>query len=242
MIRLSRTLFPALFVLAALPLAAPPAEAQTIRSPLRYIEERQGLSFYGGYLFTESELTLNDSTRADLGPQSAPIFGARYQLRISGPISGTVGVAYAPSERKLLLAEAVNDSTAIRVIDTGNTAPSRIVMAELGLTFSLTGPRAWNGLAPFVGISAGLAQEIGRITADEEEVPEPEQFDFGPSFALGLRAGTDFFVTRNAALRLEVNPRLWRQSAPQGFRRQGQQGISEWNNASSVQLGGAFYF
>src|SRR5215207_393335 len=179
MIRLSRTFFPALFVLAAPALSARVAEAQTIRSPLRYIEESQGLSFYGGYLFTESELTLSDSTRADLGPQSAPIFGARYQLRISGPISGTVGIAYAPSERKLLLAEAVNDSLAIRVVDTGNTISSRVVMAELGLNFSLTGPRAWHGLAPFIGVSAGLAQEIGRITAEEEEIPESERFDFG---------------------------------------------------------------
>lgn len=242
MTRLSRTFLPALSVLAALALPATAAQSQTIRSPLRHIEESQGLSFYGGYLFTESELTLSDSTRADLGPQSAPIFGARYQLRVSGPISGTVGVAYAPSERKLLLAEAINDSTAIRVVDTGNTVSSRVVMAELGLLFSLTGPRAWHGLAPFVGISAGLATEIGGMTAEEEEIPETERFDFGPSFALGLRAGTDFFVTRNAALRLEVNPRLWRQSAPQGFRRQGQEGISEWNNASSVQVGGVFYF
>jgi hypothetical protein len=239
MTRLPRT---ALVLLAALALPARPAAAQEIRSPLRYIEEAQGLSFFAGYLFSDPELTLSDTTSVELGPRSAPMFGARYQLRASGPISVNLAAAFIPSERRLFLAEAVNDSAEIRVIDPGTTVSAPIALVEGGVTFGLTGPRAWNGIAPFVGVSAGLAAELGGSEEAEEEVPGPERFDFGPAFALGLRAGTDVFVTRRAAVRVELNGRLWRQSAPEGFRMGGQAEINEWNNASSVQVGGVFHF
>ncbi|HEX8695170.1 MAG TPA: hypothetical protein VF746_22355 [Longimicrobium sp.] len=240
MTRLPRT---ALFLLlAALALAGRPAAAQDIRSPLRYIEEAQGLSFFAGYLFSDPRLTLSDTTSVELGPRSAPMFGARYQLRASGPISVNLTAAFIPSERRLFLAEATNDSTEIRVIDPDVTISAPIALAEAGLTFGLTGPRAWNGIAPYVGVSAGLAAEIGGGDDAEDDVPETERFDFGPAFALGLRAGTDVFVTRRAAIRVELGGRLWRQSAPEGFRRSGQAEINEWNNASSIQVGGVFHF
>lgn len=236
---LSRT---ALFLLAVLALLARPAAAQEIRSPLRYIEETQGLSFFAGYLFSDPKLTLSDTTSVELGPQSAPMFGARYQLRASGPLSVNLTAAYVQAERRLFLAEAVNDSAEIRVIDRQTTVSAPLALVEGGLTFGLTGPRAWNGIAPYIGASAGLAAEIGGSEEAEEEVPETERFDFGPAFALGLRAGTDVFVARRAAVRVELNGRLWRQSAPEGFRRAGQAEVNEWNNASSVVVGGVFHF
>lgn len=243
MTRLSRTLLPALLVLAALAPLGRTAAAQEIDSPIRYIEETQGLSFHVGYLFSDPRFALDDSTRAELGARSAPIFGARYQLRVTGPITGMVSFSFVPSERKLLLAEAANvDSTAIRVIDTGTMVSSPIALAEAGLTLHLTGPRTYRGFAPFVGVNAGLATELGGTSDEEQEVPEQERFDFGPAFAVGGRLGTDIFVTRRAAVRLELNGRLWRQSVPDGFRNINQSGLSEWNNASSVQVGAVLHF
>ncbi len=243
MTRLSRTLLPALLALAALAPFGRTAAAQEIRSPLRYIEETQGLSVFGGYLFSSPTFALDDSTRAELGPRSAPLFGARYQVRVTGPITAMAQFSFSPSERKLLLAEAANvDSTAIRVIDTGTTVSSPIGMAEAGLTLHLTGPRAYRGFAPYVGVNAGVAAELGGTSDEEREVPEQERFDFGPSFAVGTRLGTDIFVTRAAAVRFELNGRLWRQSVPAGFRNTNQSGLSEWNNASSVQVGAVLHF
>lgn len=232
----------ALAAMAALALLARPAAAQEIRSPLRYIEETQGLSFFAGYLFTDPSISLSDTTSVEFGPQSAPMFGARYQVRASGPLSVMLTAAFVPSERRLFLAEPVNDSTEIRVIDAQTTVSAPVGLVEGGLTFGLTGPRAWNGIAPYIGMNAGLAAELGGSEEGAEEVPAGERFDFGPAFALGLRAGTDVFLARRAALRLELNGRLWRQSAPAGFLRSGQAEVDEWNNASSIQVGGVFHF
>jgi hypothetical protein len=232
----------ALLALSALALAARASHAQEIRSPLRHIEQTQAFSVFAGYLVTDPALQLNDSTSVELGPRSAPIVGARYQLRVSGPLSISLTGAFVPSERRVFLAEASADSSAINPIDTGETVSSSIVLGEAGLNFGLTGPRAWNGLAPYIGVSAGLAAEVGGGGGVEDEVPEPERFDFGPAFAVGLRLGTDVFVARRASLRLELNGRLWRVSAPGGFLSASQSGITEWKNASSAQVGATFHF
>lgn len=242
MIRLSRTFLPALLALAAVAPLGSPAAAQEIRSPLRYIEETQGLSLYAGYLFSDPEFALDDSTRAEFGARSAPLVGARYQLRVTGPVNASLSLSYVPTERKLLLAEANADSTAIRVIDTGTMVASNVALAELGLTLQLTGPRAYKGFAPFVGLNGGFGMELGGESDEEKEIPPLERFDFGPAFAVGGRLGTDIFVTRRAAVRFELNGRLWRQSVPDGFRNTNQPGISEWNNASSVQVGAVLHF
>jgi hypothetical protein len=237
MTRLSRTLLPALAVLAL----AAPAAAQEIRSPMRYIEPASSVSLFAGYVLTDSDLQLDDSTSVAIGPKSAPIIGARYQLRFSGPWSGQVSVGFIPSERDVFLAEPNADSTAITPIATGQTVSAPIVLAEAGLIFGITGPRAWNGLAPFVGVSAGLAQEVGGTSEAEEDIPDGEQYSFGPSIAVGVRAGTDFYLTPRAALRLELVGRLWRESAPAGFLNSRQAKATEWNGASSVQLGAVFH-
>jgi F-type H+-transporting ATPase subunit alpha len=54
--------------------------------------------------------------------------------------------------------------------------------------------------------------------------------------------GTDLFVAHNLSVRLELNGRLWRESAPAGFRASGQTKLSEWNNASSAQIGAVLHF
>lgn len=238
---LSRTLLPALAVLA-LAGAALPARAQSIRSPFRYIDETQGLQFFGGYLSPSTSITLDDSTEAKMGPGGAPLFGVRYQLRFSGPLSGTLSAAYSPAKRRVFLAEPISDSTSIRPIDTGADANSPILLVETGLLFNLTGPRAYRGLAPFVGVNVGYAREVGKRDANEKDVPEGERYDFGPSFALAALAGTDVFVTRRVSIRAELDGRLWKDSPPAGFRNRNQAKASEWNPAPSAQIGAVFHF
>ena len=65
---------------------------------------------------------------------------------------------------------------------------------------------------------------------------------FGPAFAVGATLGTQLFVTRSVSVGLELNGRLWRESAPSGFRAAGQSKLSEWNNVSSAQIGAALHF
>lgn len=236
--RLSRTLVPLLGALI-LPAAA---AAQSIPSPYRYLEETQGVQAFAGYLFTDPRISLSDSTAADFGPRSAPLFGVRYGVRVAGPLTFEAGIAFSPSDRKVFVAEANNDSTEIRVFDTGETASTAVVLGEAALRFSLTGPRAWKGLAPFVRVSGGLAADLAGTSEAEEDIPDEERFGFGPAFAVGLGAGTDFYLSPRASIRLQLDGRLWRQSAPEGFRPGDVSGISEWNNASSATVGAVLHF
>ena len=235
---IKRIALPALAVLAL----AGPASAQGIRSHIRYVEKAQRIGPFAGWVFTDPNITLNDSTQAELGPQSGPVFGLSYEVRASGPLSVVGSVGYMPTTRKVLLAEAIADSAAIRVIDTGREASLGILMVEAGLLFHLTGPRAYRGLAPFVGAHVGYNRQVTGRDSLESAVPSTERCDFGPAFAVGANLGTDVFLTQRLSLRLELNGRLWRESAPSGFRALSQSKISEWNNASSAQIGAALHF
>jgi hypothetical protein len=239
MTRLTRTA--ALAALALLALAAP-AAAQNIRSSIRYIEEAQGIEPFVGYVFTDPSLALTDSTSVDIGPRSAPIFGLRYTIRVAGPLSLRASAGYMPSKREVFFAEASADSTVIRPIDTGRRVNTGVLLIESGFLFHLTGPRAVHNVAPFVGVNAGYARAITGKDPQESDIPAPERYDFGPSFAVGLSGGTDLFLTRRVALRLELNGRLWHESAPAGFRSATQSKVGEWNNASSAQLGAVLHF
>ena len=55
-------------------------------------------------------------------------------------------------------------------------------------------------------------------------------------------AERDGAVVGRVSVRFELNGRLWRQTVPAGFRNTNQSGLSEWNNASSVQVGAVLHF
>lgn len=240
MIRLSRTAL----AVALLALAAHTAAAQSISSPIRYIEQKQGLQPYAGYMFLNSTLALTDSTAAGIGPKSAPMFGLQYQLRLSGPLSLQANVGYVASKRDVFLAEASADSSLITPISTGQSVNAGILLAEAGLLFHLTGPRSYHGFAPFVGVKGGYAKQISGGDPDSAvvKVPQPERFRFGPTFAVSVNAGTDVFITHSLSLRPELNGRLWRLSAPSGFRNRNQESVREWKGASSAGLGVVLHF
>jgi hypothetical protein len=232
----------ALLAPALAALAARPAAAQEIHSHIRYVDQAQGLGFFAGWVFSDPKVTLNDSTQVEMAPQSAPIFGVQYQVRASGPLSIATSLGYIPSTRKVFLAEAVNDSTAIRAIDTGREANVGILLFDAGMLFHLTGPRTYRGLAPFVGARVGYARQISGKDAQDSLVAVGERYRFGPSFAVSAHLGSDVFLTRTLSVRAELAGRLWRESPPVGFRAAGVTKLSEWNNASSAQIGAVLHF
>jgi hypothetical protein len=241
MMRLSRTAFLAALALTA---GARAATAQTIPSPYRYIEPSQSVGITVGYLFTDPDVSLTDSTSAELGHQSSPVFGLRYAIRAAGPVSVEGSVGISPGERKLFAPQYNADSTVVTAGDLGVNVPSTVVMANAGLRLHLTGARTWNGLAPFVSGNGGLVGDI-RGTLDEEgaaELGATEVFRFGPSFAVGAAMGTDWFPRQNASLRLELSGQLWRMSTPTGFLVNRTDERREWNPVVGVSVGGAIHF
>jgi hypothetical protein len=238
--RLSRTLFPALAILA---LAAGTASAQSVTSPFRYIERKSSIEVTAGYLFTDPELAIfEDSIAAEFGPRSAPMVSARYNRRFGGPLSGNVTLSFIPSERKVISAAEGQDSVFVTALETGDVVSAPILMLEGGVRFHLTGDRTYRGLAPFVMATGGLATELGGTAAAERALPEDERFDFGPSFAVGAGAGLDWFLTQRVSLHSELTYRIWRMSVPEGFATRRNAEITEWNGNAGVSLGAAFHF
>lgn len=239
--RFSRT---ALLAALALTLGARAGAAQSIPSPYRYIEPANTLGVSAGYLFTDPSVSLTDSTAADLGPQSAPVFILRYQVRASGPLSVDFAVGVSPSERKLFGPRYNVDSTTVVAEDLGVTVPATVVMGDVGLRFNVTGNRTWNRLAPFVAGNGGITADV-RGSFNEEtqaELPSTALFRFGPTFAVGGALGTDWFPTERASLRLEFQGRLWRMRAPGGLLNNRNEERREWNPVGGITLGGSLHF
>jgi hypothetical protein len=231
----------ALLAATALLAGAPAAEAQTIPSPIRYLDQTQGLGGFSGWLFPNSRIHVNDTTAFDLGPQSAPVFGARYQMRFSGPLSGHVALGYTPSERNLWVMGVGEDPAAVTPLFTGEQVPANLLLFDAGLHFGLTGPRTWHGLAPYVTGTAGLVTDLSGPSDVELRAPVNERWEPGPSFALGAAIGTDFFPVERVSLRLELSNRLWRVAAPAGFTGRAS-APSEWNSVPGVTFGAAVHF
>lgn len=237
--RLTRT---ALLVLAALLLGAPAGVAQTITSPIRYIDETQSIGGFVGYQWANPHLHVNDSTTLELGPQAAPVFGVQYRVRFSGPLSGRLGVAYSPTERNQFTMGVVEpDAAIVQPIDTGERVTANILMLDAGLHFGLTGPRAWRGIAPYVSVGTGLVVDLAGTSELEQTVPVNERFELGPSFALQAAIGTDFFLAERVSLRLELQNRLWRMAAPAGLAGR-TTARGEWNSVPGVSVGAGVHF
>lgn len=233
-----RTLI-ATFALASLVAGASAAGAQRITSPIEYIEPKQSVGFFGGYLLTDPSIAFDSTSQVSLGVRSAPIVGVRYQLRFGGPISGEAALAFSPTERDVVVASADPNNPA--PVSSGNTAEASVLMGDVGIVFQLTGPRTWHRLAPYLAANGGIVADLAGTSAAEEDLPEGTRFEFGPSFAVGGGIGTDWFPTQRLSVRLEVRDRLWKLEVPERLRGNRRE-ISEWTNNATFTLGAAFHF
>jgi len=207
------------------------ADAQQIRSHYRFIDENHSIGIFGGYLGT-------DAGRPAIGPENAPHFGVRYNLRFTGPLSGEAGLSLVPSNRQVLFQD-----TAATEYDPQPIGESsmNLLVAEAGLRFHLTGARSWRNLAPYVVGTGGLAADLTGRGELDESVPEAQRFRFGPSFAVSLGAGTDLFVSDRLSLRLEARNHIFRMTRPPGLRETAQT-ENFWTNNLGVTIGSAFHF
>lgn len=229
----------ALAVLAVLLLGAGTGQAQQIPSPYEYIERTQSLGGFVGYVRTSTSLEVTDSTDAEFGPRSAPLFGLRYGMRFSGPLSGEASLGFMPTDRKLYAGASATDSVDAVPVETGETTGAALLIGDANLRFHLTGPRTWRGLAPFVVGSGGIVVDVAGTGDAEKEIPETLRFDFGPTFAVGAGVGTDWFPSDRLSLRVELFDKLWNIDAPAGFRSRAR---SAWKHNLGATIGAALHF
>ena len=215
---------------------------QQIPSPYRWVDRTQGLGAFAGYLFTNPTLNINPREEAEFGPQAAPIAGLQYRGRLTGPLDGVVSVGFSPSERKIIVSDVQADSAQVNPTETGGMADTPLLLAEAGLRLNLTGPRTWRGLQPYAIATGGVVTWLKGTSDAEDDVTENERFDFGPSIAVGLRLGTEWYPTRRVSVNVEVSDRLWQLDVPQGFRLGADAVESEWKNNYGVSVGASYHF
>jgi hypothetical protein len=192
-----------IFLIAAVP-RAHEVSAQSIPSPYAYVEERQEVGVFAGYMDAKTG-------QFGYGPSGGAWAGGRYGIELSGPLSleGVVGAVVGTRD----------------VISPGRPAGDRkigeadviITTMDVRLKFSLVGRRSWHRFSPFLLTGAGVAFDVAGSAPIEATLERDEVFDFGTSFFGTFGAGTRVFLTRRMALRLDGIFSLWKIDTPVGY-------------------------
>jgi hypothetical protein len=180
------------------------ASAQSIPSPYEYLEKRQEFGLFAGSMNV-------DTGRFGYGPDGGNLFGIRYGLELSGPLSFEGVVGHSRGNRDVIDPGRVEGDRTI-----GNT-DATISMVDARLRFSFVGRRTWHGLSPFLSAGGGIAIGHG-ASSDLDDVLLPEDvFDFGTSFFGTVALGTRWFVTETIAVRGDATFSLWALDTPPGY-------------------------
>lgn len=201
--------------------------AQSIPSPFVRLERSQEFGLFSGFL--------NAGTgRFGYGPSGGAVFGARYGLELSGPLSLEAVVGVVDGSRDIINPGRVAGD---RVVGTGDVLLTTI---DARLKFSFTGRRAWKGLSPFLVAGAGIAFDAGSAPAAEADLEPADVFEFGTSFFGTMGLGTRWFLTETIALRGDATFALWKVDTPPGFSdpARGFEGVAEgeWLAAPSFTI------
>jgi hypothetical protein len=199
--RIARGCLTAAATLLLVPLAG---AAQTVPSPFRYVETKQEL----GLLFG---VTNAATGRFGFGPAGGLRLGARWGIRLSGPL-GFEGVAGVISGKR----DVVNPARLEGDRKIGE-ADALLGTIDARLRFTFTGDRSWHALAPFIVAGGGLIFDAAGAQALDEELETQDRFDFGSSFQGTFGGGTHLYLTDRLALRGDAIFSLWKIKTPPGF-------------------------
>ncbi len=142
--------------------------------------------------------------RFGIGAHGGNVFGARYDVRTAGAMEFGLTVARGNLARKIV------DPFVQLARRTSGPVPQRVTFADLSLQLNVTGGKTWHRLAPYTGVSLGVA--FGQnIPADTSG------YDFGNKFYFAPQIGTRYFVTGRLQLRADVRALFWKLSYPASF-------------------------
>jgi hypothetical protein len=187
-------------------LAAPrDAAAQRIPSPFAFIEQRQEVGAYVGYLDTSTG-------RFGYGPSGGMMMGTRYGVDLSGPLGVELTAGLVQGTRDVVNpARPAGD----RVIGEADVLLTTI---DARLRLSATGQRTWHGLVPFLSFGGGVVFDTKGPSVTEEAVLEGDEvFEMGTKFIGVIGPGIKWHVTRRLAIRTDLNFSLWKIDTPEGW-------------------------
>jgi hypothetical protein len=182
-------------------LPAPPAHAQVGHrpsdSPYRDIYKGHTVTGLGGYVG-------GSGGEFEIGPHGGAFVGVRYDIRTASAIQFGLQLGQANLERLIVnpFVELVN-----RV---SGPVDQRVSFVEADLQLNLTGGKTWRGLAPFVGLGAGLALASGTEA-------DTSGYKFGNKIYFVPHAGLRVFVTPRLHLRGEARLPFWKLKYPDSF-------------------------
>ena len=185
----------ALLLLAAAPAAAqvghPPSE-----SPYHDIPFKQEITVYGG----DYQGAIG---RAGVGPTGGPVIGARYSIRLGGPVEATAHVARVATSRMVKDPLKVGNERLVGEESFG------LYMADVGFALNLTGQKSYHRFVPVVGAGLGVVSGSGS--------PDVGGFKVGTPFALNFRAALRFIPKGNISARLELADNMFQLSYPAAY-------------------------
>ena len=141
-------------------------------SPYRDVAIKHSLTYFGGYYTAGKD-------PAGVAPTSAPMVGARYAIRLGGPVYFTGRLAGVFSER-----DVVDPSLPTAQRRQGTTSVP-LMFGDLGFDLVLTGAKSWHSLQPAINASVGLAADLsGKTDKSQYRVGIPFLLAYGPSLRI----------------------------------------------------------
>lgn len=195
---------PILALMFAALFQAAPASAQRISSPYQFIETRQEVGVFGGYLSA-------DTGPFEFGPEGGLLTGVRYSIELSGPFSLEGVGSVMAGERSVVDPRRAEGNRIIGTADTWLTS------LDARLKFAFNGRRTWYGLGPYLTAGGGFILDVAGEDALDLELEEEDRFSQGTSFLGVLGGGVRFFPTDRLMLRTDLEGRFWKIETPSGF-------------------------
>ncbi len=199
------------------------------QSPFRDLFYSQEATLFTGYYAAGSD-------PVGVGPQSGPMIGARYEVRIGGPAQFSVRAARIFSERSIL---DPSKPVGQRFVDTESMP---LYLMEIGITFNLTGQKSYLGFVPVASVGGGVASSL----SSKRDVGE---FKFGTPFAISVGGGVRYVSDGPLQLRLDVLDYLYQIRYPNTYFqsvggvapvRRGSQ--SAWTQNLAATVGASYQF
>lgn len=166
------------------------------QSPYRDAPTSTGPQFYAGYI---------GGSRGSIpvGISNGNTWGVRYNISF-GSTSLWLGAAYGQTTRRI-----VNPFVATKK-NTSGLLDCDIELVDAGIQMSITGPKTWHGLAPYLGATLGAA--IG-----SELAQDTSGYSFGTKFTFGPTLGARYYVNRHLSLSTDFRLVFWRLSYPTNY-------------------------
>ncbi|MCU0649849.1 MAG: hypothetical protein MUF00_17800 [Gemmatimonadaceae bacterium] len=166
------------------------------RTPYADVTARQTVTVFSGHF-----RALRDP--GGVAPQSAPLAGVRYDLRLGGPAHLTGRLQTIFSERNVI------DPTRPAATRRIGTQSATMTAADLGLTLALTGPKSYRRLVPTLGIGVGVISNFaGADTAG---------YSFGTKFAFTGGFGMRYVSRSRWSAHGELTGLMYALSYPPSF-------------------------